>query len=103
MQKQDLKQISNLLDEKFKKTNKKFDAINKKFNTTDKKFDTINKRIDELAVITGKKFDAAVHLFATKDDLKDLKQELKEEMTKETNKILNAVDGVEVLEKKLGV
>ena len=68
MQQEDLKQISDLMDQKFEKSNKKIfkkiDILDKKINGLDKKIDskidTLDKKIDSKIDILDKKIDSKI-------------------------------------------
>jgi len=78
MQQEDLKQFSDLMDQKFEKNNKRFfekidildKKIDNKINTLDNKIDTLDKKIDNKINTLDKKIDNKINTLDKKIDNK---------------------------------
>ncbi len=79
------------LKKEVSKLETKVDKLEQKM---DNKFDTAKNNLDEFREETNNEFDAAVKMFASKEDLKELRQDIASDVNKKFDKILTAVDGI---------
>lgn len=87
---EDIKQLTQYLEEKFDGVDKKFEKIDERFDSVDKSFEGIDKRFDSFEKDVDDKFIRLFDVFATKEDLQEMRKEM---ATKnDIHQLLMAVD-----------